>query len=103
MAPGGGTQAVTWNPQSTMHPMAGATPPAVLNDADILNLNVDVSVSGATVTTDYGGGDALAGWAITVVSGDPTDPTSLMPVKGAPEMLARRTRTTKAWRRSRRP
>ena len=87
MAPGGGTQAVTWNPQSTMHPMAGATPPAVLNDADILNLNVDVSVSGATVTTDYGGGESLAGWAISVLSGDPTDPTSLMPVEGAPMML----------------
>ena len=87
MAPGGGKQAVTWNPQSTVHPMPGATPPAVLNDADILNLNVDVSVSGATVTTDYGGGEALAGWAITVLSGDPTDPTSLMPVEGAPMML----------------
>ncbi len=80
-------QAVTWNPQSFVHPAADANPPAVLNDADIVNLSVDVSVSGATVTTDYGGGDALAGWAIVVLSGDPTDPTSLMPVEGAPAML----------------
>ena len=80
-------QAVTWNPQSFVHPAAGANPPAVLNDADIVNLNVDVSVSGATITTDYGGGDALAGWAIAVLSGDPTDPTSLTPVEGAPAML----------------
>ncbi len=80
-------QAVTWNPQSFVHPAADANPPAVLNDADIVNLSVDVSVSGATVTTDYGGGDALAGWAIAVLSGDPTDPTSLMPVEGAPTML----------------
>ena len=85
MAPGGGKQAVTWNPQSTVHPMPGATPPAVLNDADILNLNVDVSVSGATVTTDYGGGKALAGWLIGVMTGD--DPTALTPVEGAPAML----------------
>ncbi|MYD95197.1 MAG: hypothetical protein F4Y02_16265, partial [Chloroflexi bacterium] len=80
-------QAVTWDPQSFTHPAMGADPPAVLNDADIVNLNVDVTVSGATVTTDAGGGDALAGWAINVVSGDPTDPTSLMAVEGAPEML----------------
>ena len=85
--PTAGMQAVTWDPQSFTHPAMGADPPAVLNEADIVNLNVDVSVSGATVTTDYGGGDALAGWAIAVVTGDPTDPTSLMPVEGAPMML----------------
>ena len=83
--PTAGMQAVTWNPQSTVHPAAGANPPAVLNDADIVNLNVDVTVSGATITTDYGGGDALAGWAIAVLSG--SDPASLTPVAGAPAML----------------
>ena len=80
-------QAVTWNPQSFVHPAAGANPPAVLNDVDIVNRDVDVTVSGATVTTDYGGGDALAGWAIAVLTGDPTDPTSLTPVEGAETML----------------
>ncbi len=85
--PMAGMQAVTWDPQSFTHPAMGAEVPAVLNDADIVNLNVDVSVGGATITTDYGGGEALAGWAISVVSGDPTDPTSLMPVEGAPMML----------------
>ena len=83
--PTAGMQAVTWNPQSTVHPAAGANPPAVLNDANIVNLNVDVTVSGATITTDYGGGEALAGWAIAVLSG--SDPTSLTPVEGAPAML----------------
>ena len=83
--PTAGMQAVTWNSQSPVHPMPGADPPAVLNDADIVNLNVDVTVSGATVTTDYGGGEALAGWAIAVLSGN--DPTDLTPVEGAPAML----------------
>ena len=87
MDPSAGMQAVTWDPQSFVHPAADANPPAVLNDADIVNLSVNVNVSGATVMTDYGGGEALAGWAINVLSGDPTDPTSLMPVEGAPTML----------------
>ena len=80
-------QAVTWNPMSPVHPAADAMPPAVLNDANILNLNVDVTVSGATITTEYGGGDALAGWVIGVMSGD--DPTDLMEVEGddVPTML----------------
>ena len=70
MAPDAGRQAVTWNPQSPVHPVPGTVdPPVVLNDADIVNLNVDVSVSGATITTDYGGGTALAGWVIGVMSG----------------------------------
>ena len=73
-------QAVTWNPQSFTHPAPGSDPAAVLNDADIVNLNVDVSVSGATVTTEYGGGDALAGWAISVMSGEDA-------LAGAPEEL----------------
>ena len=63
---------VKWDPQKTY--TMGA------NDNDILNLNVDVSVSGATITTEYGGGDPLAGWAITVMSGEDA-------VEGAPEEL----------------
>ena len=53
---------VMWDPQKTY--TQGA------NDNDILNLNVDVSVSGATITTEYGGGDPLAGWAISIAHGD---------------------------------
>ena len=51
-----GMTEVSWDPQ--MFATAGS------NDNDIVNLNVDVTVSGATVSTDYGGGDALAGWAL---------------------------------------
>ncbi|MYC98787.1 MAG: hypothetical protein F4X13_05905 [Gammaproteobacteria bacterium] len=67
-----GMTKVSWDPQMF------AT--AAGNSNDIVNLNVDVSVSGATVTTDAGGGDALAGWAIGVMSGEDA-------VDGAPEML----------------
>jgi len=69
---GDGMTAVMWDPQKTY--TMGA------NDNDIVNLNVDVTVSGATITTEYGGGEALAGWAITVMSGDEA-------VEGAPEAL----------------
>ena len=56
-------QAVMWDPQKTYT--------AAANTGDIVNLNVDVTVSGATVDRgDYGGGDALAGWAITTMMGD---------------------------------
>ena len=64
--------AVSWNPQ--MFATAGA------NANDIVNLNVNVNISGATVMTDYGGGDALAGWAISVMSGEDA-------VAGAPPAL----------------
>ena len=57
-----GMQAVAWDPQKT-YTMAA-------NDADIVNLNVDVTARGVTITTEYGGGDALAGWAIGVTEGD---------------------------------
>ena len=67
-----GMQAVMWNPQSPAH--------AAANDADIVNLNVDLTFSGATITTESGGGDALAGWAVTAMSGDDA-------VEGAPEKL----------------
>ena len=67
-----GMTEVSWDPQ-----MFGT---AAGNSNDIVNLNVDATVSGATVTTDYGGGDALAGWAISVMHGEDA-------VEGAPEML----------------
>ena len=63
---------VSWDPQMF------AT--AAGNSNDIVNLNVNASVSGATVTTEYGGGEALAGWAIGVTMGDDA-------VEGAPAML----------------
>ena len=67
-----GMTAVSWDPQ--MFATSGS------NANDIVNLNVDVSVSGATVSTDYGGGEALAGWEISVMSGGaavPGAPTAL--------------------------
>jgi hypothetical protein len=63
---------VSWDPQ--MFSTAGS------NGHDLVNLNVDATVSGATTTTDYGGGKALAGWAISVMHGDDA-------VDGAPDML----------------
>ena len=67
-----GMTEVSWDPQMF------AT--AAGNSNDIVNLNVDATVSGATITTDYGGGKALAGWAIGVMMGEDA-------VEGAPEML----------------
>ena len=57
-----GMTTVMWDPQHT-YTASG-------NDNDIVNLAVDLTVSGATITTEYGGGDALAGWAISVMAGD---------------------------------
>ena len=57
-----GMTAVNWDPKYTM--TQGA------NDNDIVNLNVDFSFSGATIETEYGGGKALAGWAVSVMMGD---------------------------------
>ncbi|MXY16865.1 MAG: hypothetical protein F4Y57_07675 [Acidobacteria bacterium] len=68
-----GMTAVSWDPQ--MFATSGA------NANDIVNLNVNVNVSGATVDRgDYGGGEALAGWAISVMMGDAA-------VAGAPTAL----------------
>ncbi len=67
-----GMQAVTWNPQSNMH--------AASNEADIVNLNVELNVTGTTVETAHGGGVELGGWAIEVMSGDEA-------AEGAPEAL----------------
>ena len=67
-----GMTEVSWDPQ--MFATSGA------NSNDIVNLNVDVSISGATVMTGYGGGEALGGWAISVMMGDAA-------VAGAPTAL----------------
>ena len=67
-----GMTEVSWDPQ--MFATSGA------NANDIVNLNVDVNISGATVMTDFGGGEALAGWAISVMMGGAA-------VAGAPTML----------------
>ena len=82
--PTAGMQAVTWNPQSFAHPAPGSDPAAVLNDADIVNLNVEVAVSGATVTRGDMGGEALDGWPISVMMGEGDDAEA---VEGAPDML----------------
>ena len=66
---GEGMQAVAWDPQKTYTVAA--------NDNDIVNLNVDLTFGGATITTGYGGGDALAGWAVSVAHGDTMDADTL--------------------------
>jgi hypothetical protein len=58
----GAMQAVMWDAQMTSH--------AASNSSDITNTKADFSFSGATITTDFGGGKALGGWAISVTSGD---------------------------------
>ena len=69
----GDMQAVMWDPQMTAH--------AASNNADIVNTMVDFSFGGATVDRgDYGGGNALGGWAVSVTSGDKA-------VDGAPAKL----------------
>ena len=69
---GEGMTAVSWDPQ--MFATAGS------NGHDLVNLSVDATVSGATITTGYGGGKALAGWAMSVMHGDDA-------VDGAPDKL----------------
>ncbi|MDE0660838.1 MAG: carboxypeptidase regulatory-like domain-containing protein, partial [Gammaproteobacteria bacterium] len=60
---GDGMTTVMWDSQST------AT--SASNEGDIVNLNVDATFGGATVDRgDYGGGKALAGWAVSVMMGD---------------------------------
>ena len=68
----GAMQAVPWNPQ---YPATVAS-----NDADIVNTMASFSFSGATITTDFGGGMALGGWAVEVTSGGDA-------VDGAPDEL----------------
>ena len=68
----GAKQAVMWDGKSTMH--------AAGNSSDITNTMADFSFSGATITTDFGGGTELGGWAISVTSGDDA-------VEGAPTEL----------------
>ena len=64
--------AVTWDPQMFTVDAENAN--------DIVNLNVEVNVSGKTIETDRGGGVELGGWAIEVMSGDEA-------VEGAPGNL----------------
>ena len=52
--------AVTWDAKMTMH--------AASNSSDIVNTMADFSFGGATIETEYGGGKALADWAISVTS-----------------------------------
>ena len=68
----GAMQAVPWNSQ---YPATVAS-----NDADIVNTMADFSFGGATIMTDYGGGMALGGWKVSVMSGDEA-------VDGAPDEL----------------
>ena len=56
----GGMQAVTWDSQ---HRMTGAA-----NAGDIVSLKAEINFGAATVETDFGGGVALGGWAISVTS-----------------------------------
>ncbi len=57
-----GMTPVMWDPKKTYTQGANAN--------DIVNLNVDITYGGATITTEAGGGDALAGWAVNVAHGD---------------------------------
>ena len=64
-------QAVMWDPMSPVHPAPDAMPPAVLNEVDIVNLNVAAIFGAATITTDHPeSGQPLAGWAVSVTSGE---------------------------------
>ncbi len=56
---------------------AQAPESAAANEGDILNLTADVSFAGATITTDAGGGDALKGWAVSVMTGEGDDAEAL--------------------------
>ena len=73
-----GMTTVAWDPKSP-HTQA-------MNANDIVNLNVDITFGGATITTEYGGGDALKGWALSVMMGEGDDAEA---VEGdhVPEML----------------
>ena len=73
-----GMTTVAWDPKSP-HTQA-------MNSNDIVNLNVDITFGGATITTEYGGGDALKGWALSVTMGEGDDAEA---VEGdhVPEML----------------
>ena len=74
---GGDMQMVAWDPQYTVT--------AATNSQDIVNLKAEVSFAGATVMTDMGGGEALAGWGIDVtMMGEDGE---MVAVEGAPEML----------------
>ena len=70
-------QAVTWDSQHRMTDAANA--------GDIVNLKADFSFGGATVTTDFGGGVALGGWAVEVTK--PNADGDMEAVEDGPEAL----------------
>ncbi len=73
-----GMTPVMWDPQKT-YTVGG-------NANDIVNLNVDFTFGGATVDRgDYGGGDKLAGWAISVMTPDEDD--EMVAVEDGPAAL----------------
>ena len=55
------------------------------NANDIVNLSASVAVSGKTKETAYGGGAALAGWALSVMMAGEDD--EMVAVEGAPDEL----------------
>ena len=73
----GGKQPVTWDSQHRMTDAANA--------GDIVNLKAEINFGAATVETDFGGGVALGGWAISVTKPDSAgDPAA---VEDGPEAL----------------
>ena len=72
----GDIQMVEWDPQSPMS--------AAANSQDIVNLKAEVSFSGQTITTEMGGGNALAGWGIDVTM---MGENGMEAVEGAPSTL----------------
>ena len=70
-------QGVTWDSQQRMTDAANA--------GDIVNLKADFSFGGATVTTDFGGGVALGGWAVEVTK--PNADGDMEAVEDGPEAL----------------
>ena len=65
----GDMQAVTWDPKLPTNDDSNA--------GDIVSLKADVTFAGRTITTERGGGEALAGWAIDVMLGEGADAETL--------------------------
>ena len=75
----GDMQMVSWASKDKMT--------AASNSQDVVNLKAEVSFAGKTITTDLGGGMALAGWAIDVMM--PGEGDEMVAVEGddVPTML----------------
>ncbi|MCY4669552.1 MAG: carboxypeptidase regulatory-like domain-containing protein [Rhodococcus sp.] len=77
----GAMQAVTWDAKS---PTSTAS-----NDADIVNTMAKFSFGGATVDRgDYGGGNALGGWKVSVTSGADDEAVDGAPIALKPDGMA---------------